>query len=142
MIYLLVKSAHIVFVIALMASLMIFPRYKIHQMSSTPGEPLFETMKDASQTLRKIVMNPSLILVWILGLTMIAMNQAMLSQGWLHAKIVLVLILSGIHGWLVGVGRSIDNDTPKISQKTLRVANEIPFLLMIGIVVLVVVRPF
>ncbi|MDX1293960.1 MAG: CopD family protein, partial [Hyphomonas sp.] len=68
MLYLWVKAAHVVFVIALMGSLLVYPRYKIHQLSSKPGEDLFETMKDASNRLRKIILNPSLILVWIFGL--------------------------------------------------------------------------
>ena len=73
--YLWVKAAHLVFVIALMAGLLVYPRYKIHQLSSKPGEPLFETMKDASNRLRKIILNPSLVLVWVFGLTMLWLNR-------------------------------------------------------------------
>ncbi|MEM6535479.1 MAG: CopD family protein, partial [Pseudomonadota bacterium] len=82
MIYLWVKALHIIFVIALMGGLLIYPRYKIHQLKSTPGEPLFETMKDASNRLRTIILNPSLVLVWVLGLAMIGLNPALLEYGW------------------------------------------------------------
>lgn len=142
MLYLWVKAFHIIFVVAWMATLLIYPRYKLHQMSSSAGEPLFDTMSEAAIRLRRIIMTPSLILVWVFGLAMIALNPALMSEGWLHAKLALVLGLSGFHGWLVGVGRSIDQGEPKISARTMRLVNELPFILFIVIVILVVVRPF
>ena len=142
MLYLWVKALHVIFVIALMGGLLVYPRYKIHQLSSKPGDELFETMKDASGRLRKIILNPSLILVWVLGITMLVMNQSLLSQPWMHVKLLLVLILSGIHGYFIGVGKKIDRGTATITAKRLRMMNEVPFLLMIGIVIMVIVRPF
>ena len=142
MLYLWVKALHVIFVIALMGGLLVYPRYKIHQLSSKPGDELFETMKDASNRLRKIILNPSLILVWVLGITMLVMNQSLLSQPWMHVKLLLVLILSGIHGYFIGVGKKIDRGTATIKAKRLRMMNEVPFLLMIGIVIMVIVRPF
>tara|TARA_R110002020_G_scaffold83397_1_gene206795 strand:+ start:192529 stop:192957 length:429 start_codon:yes stop_codon:yes gene_type:complete len=142
MLYLFVKALHIIFVVSLMASLLIYPRYKIHQLSSTPGEPLFETMKKSSQQLRKIIMNPSLILVWVLGLTMLWMNPGLMSQGWLHVKLLLVLILSGLHGYFISLGKKVDRGGDGVSAKRLRMLNEVPFLLMIVIVILVAVKPF
>lgn len=142
MLYLWVKAFHIIFVVAWMATLLIYPRYKIHQMSSAAGEPLFDTMSEAAVRLRRIIMTPSLILVWVFGLSMIALNPALMSEGWLHAKLALVLVMSGFHGWLVGVGRSIDQGAPKISVRTMRMVNELPFIIFIVITILVVVRPF
>ena len=86
MLYLWVKSFHLIFVIAWMAGLLILPRYKLHQLTSKPGEPLFETMKSASAKLRKIILTPSIILVWVLGISLIVINPAIMSGGWLHAK--------------------------------------------------------
>lgn len=142
MLYLFVKALHIIFVVSLMASLLVYPRYKIHQLSSTPGEPLFETMKKSSQQLRKIIMNPSLILVWVFGLTMLWMNPGLMSQGWLHVKLLLVLILSGLHGYFISLGKKVDRGGDGVSAKRLRMLNEVPFLLMIVIVILVAVKPF
>ncbi|MEH6809202.1 MAG: CopD family protein [Hyphomonas oceanitis] len=142
MLYLYVKAFHIIFVVSLMASLLVYPRYKIHQLSSAPGEPLFETMKKSSQQLRMIIMNPSLILVWVFGLTMLWMNPALLSQGWLHVKLLLVLILSGLHGYFIGLGKKVDRGGDGVPVKRLRMLNEVPFLLMIVIVILVAVKPF
>lgn len=142
MLYLFVKSLHLIFVIALMGGLLIYPRYKLHQMKSAPGEELFETMKEASDRLRRIILNPSLILVWVFGIAMVAMNNSLLSMGWLHAKIFLVLVLSGLHGAYISMGRKIDRGEASVSVKKLKLLNELPFVLLIGIVLLVIMKPF
>ncbi|MGB0261282.1 MAG: CopD family protein [Henriciella sp.] len=141
MLYLLVKSLHIIFVIAWMAGLLILPRYKLHQMNSQPGEVLFETMMAASSKLRRIILTPAMILSWVFGLSMIAMNQSLLSFGWLYAKLFLVLGLTGFHGYIVAMGRKIDLGETPISLNRLKLLNELPFLIMIGVVFLVTLKP-
>ncbi|MEL6666342.1 MAG: CopD family protein [Pseudomonadota bacterium] len=140
--YLWVKAFHIIFVVALMAGLLIYPRYKLHQLSSKPGDELFETMKEASNRLRKIILNPALIIVWILGITMLVSNQSLLSVGWMHVKLLLVLILSGLHGYFISIGKKIDRGDVAPSAKTMKMLNEVPFLIMIAVVILAVVKPF
>jgi putative membrane protein len=140
--YLWVKAGHIIFVVAWMAGLLILPRYKLHQASSSVGEPLFETMKAASQKLRRIILTPALLFVWILGLSMIALNPDLLGSAWLHAKLVLVICLTGFHGFLISLGRKVDSGDPKMSMTALKLLNELPFVIMIAIVILVVVKPF
>ena len=141
-IYLWVKSAHIIFVIALMAGLLIFPRYKIHQLSSRPGEPLFETMKDASARLKRIILMPSLLLVWGLGIWMLVLNPDLLSQGWMHVKLALVAVITAVHAYFMVLGKKVDAVSGTVQAKTLRMLNEVPFILMIGVVIMVIVRPF
>ena len=145
-IYLWVKAAHIIFVVALMAGLLVYPRYKIHQLSSRPGEPLFETMKDASNRLKRIILNPSVILVWVLGILMVYLDYArggqLYLQPWFHAKLLLVLGISGLHGYFITLGKRVDAVTGTVQARTLRMLNEVPFILMIGVVILVIVRPF
>ncbi|OYW83397.1 MAG: hypothetical protein B7Z22_12650 [Hyphomonas sp. 32-62-5] len=140
------KAGHVVFVIALMAGLLVYPRYKIHQLSSQPGEALFETMKDASNRLRNIILNPSIILVWVLGLAMVYVDWQrggqLYLEGWFHAKLLLVLLISGLHGYFIGLGKKVDRVTGTVQAKTLRMMNEVPFLAMIGVVILVIVKPF
>jgi len=140
--YLWIKAIHIIFVIALMAGLLIYPRYKLHQLSSKPGDELFETMKEASNRLRKIILNPALVLVWVLGLIMLYLNQNLLSQGWMHTKLLLVLILSGLHGYFISIGKKIDRGDVAPTSKTLKMLNEVPFLIMIVVVILAVGKPF
>jgi putative membrane protein len=137
-----VKAGHIIFVVAWMAGLMILPRYRLHQLSSEAGAPLFETMKSASAKLRRIILTPALILVWGLGLTLIARNPDLLSVASMQAKIVLVIGLTGFHGYMISLGRKVDMGVSSISTKRLKLLNELPFILMIAIVILVVVKPF
>lgn len=140
--YLWIKAFHIIFVIALMAGLLIYPRYKLHQLKSQPGDELFETMKDASNRLRRIILNPALVLVWVLGITMMVLNPSLLNQGWMIVKLVLVLILSGFHGYFISIGKKIDRGETGPSPKTMKLLNEVPFLIMIAIVLLAVPKPF
>lgn len=142
MLYLFIKSLHLIFVIALMGGLLLYPRYKLHQMKSQPGEDLFETMKSASNRLRRIILNPALILVWVLGITMLVMNTSLLTMGWIHAKLAFVLALSGLHGYYISMGKKIDKGDANISAGTLKRLNEVPFALMIVIVLLVIMKPF
>ena len=141
-VYLWVKALHIIFVVALMAGLLIYPRYKLHQLKAQPGDILFETMKESADRLRKIILNPALILVWVLGITMVVLNQDLLGQVWLHVKFGLVLVLSGLHGYFIGIGKKIDRGDIGPNQKTLKMLNEVPFVIMIAIVLLVVLKPF
>lgn len=140
--YLWIKATHIIFVIALIAGLVIYPRYKLHQLKAAPGEQLFETMREASDRLRRIILNPSLVLVWVLGLSMLYLNPSLLSQGWMHVKLLLVLILSGLHGYFISMGKKIDRHELSPNSKTLKMLNEVPFLIMIGVVILAVIKPF
>jgi len=140
--YLWVQAFHIVFVIALMAGLLIYPRYKLHQLSSNPTEPLFETMKEASNRLRKVILNPALILVWVLGLTMLFMNPSLVSMGWMHVKLVSVLALTGMHGYFTSLGKKIDRGDAAVTPRRMKMLNEVPFLIMIGVVLLAVLKPF
>lgn len=140
--YLWLQAFHIIFVVALIAGLLIYPRYKLHQLKAVPGEPLFETMKDASNRLRKIILNPALILVWSLGITMLVLNPGLLGMVWIHVKLVLVLILSGLHGYFISIGKKIDRAEVAPSATTMKMLNEVPFLLMIAIVLLAVLKPF
>ena len=143
MLYLWLKAFHIIFVIAWMGGLLIYPRYKIHQLSSKPGEALFDTLSDASNRLRRIIMTPAIVLVWFFGIAMVVSNPGLLSAGWLYAKILLVVALSGIHGYFVSLGKRIDTgEKDQPTGRKMRMLNEVPFLLMIVIVILVVVRPF
>ncbi|MEO1659797.1 MAG: CopD family protein [Pseudomonadota bacterium] len=140
--YLWVQALHIIFVIAWMAGMLIFPRYKLHQLKAAPGDQLFETMREASARLRKIILTPALLLVWALGITMLVLNPSLLSMGWMHVKLLLVLILSGLHGYFVSIGKKIDLGEASPTPRTMKMLNEVPFVIMIFIVLLAVLKPF
>lgn len=139
--YLWVKAFHIIFMVSWMASLLVYPRYKMHQVKSVAGEPLFETMKEASARLKRIILTPSLIAVWLLGLTLAGMNTGVFAGNWIWVKLLMVLGMTALHGVFVGIGKKIDRGD-EVSVKKLQMLNEVPFILLIIIVILVVLKPF
>lgn len=139
-----VKAAHIIFVIFWMAGLFIFPRYLIHHQEglSDPAEPARWIAREAK--LRQMILTPSLILVWVLGLVLAA-NIGLFNGApglwWLHAKLLLVVLLSGYHGWMVGYARKLAQGKAKLTSRQLRMLNELPAIAVTLIVILVVVGP-
>jgi len=140
-----VKAAHLVFVIFWMAGMFILPRYLVHHQEglADPAEPPRWERREA--LLRRMILTPAMIAVWLLGLALAA-NLGLFEGGgglgWLHAKLVLVLALSGYHGWAVGYARKLAAGRPTLTTRQLRLLNEVPALAVIGIVVLAVVKPF
>lgn len=137
------RAFHIISVIAWMAGMLYLPRLFVYHCAAEKGSALSETFKIMERRLLKCIINPAMIATWILGLTMIYANPGMLQgQGWLHVKLLLVLIMSGVHGMFVGMVRKFAHDANTKSVKYYRVMNEIPTVLMIGIVILAVAEPF
>lgn len=139
--YLWVKAAHITFVIFWIAGLFIVPRYYIHHQQATPGSAEDRAWIDREDKARTIILTPAMIITWVLGL-MLAINIGAFSMGWFHAKLFLVLVLSGYQGWIVSYGRKLKNGHRETDDKRLRIMNELPGILTAIIVVLVVVKPF
>ena len=137
------RAIHIIAVIAWMAGLLLYPRLLVYRLEAT-GNPGFEAAMDAAaKKTRNIIMTPSMILVWLMGLAMFGGNwQFYIVQPWFWAKILLVVGLSGFHGYLMGLGRKIAAGQRPVEPKRLRMLNEIPMIIAIFAVILVVVQPF
>jgi len=136
------KAVHIIMVIAWMAAMMYLPRLFIyHHQASADGEAskFFESME---RRLLKGIMTPSMMLVWLLALLMIFANPVLFSTGWFYVKIVFVLVMTGIHGFYSSAQRKFAAGEKPHSQKFWRIINEAPFVLLIVIVILAVVKPF
>jgi len=143
--YLWVKAAHVIFVIFWMAGLFMLPRYLVYHQEGLhdPAEVARWTKREA--VLRRMILTPSLIVVWVLGLALAAnlgLFDGAPGLGWLHAKLALVVLLSGYHGWAVGYARKLSAGHAKYGGRTLRMINEVPALGAVLIVLLVIVRPF
>jgi protoporphyrinogen IX oxidase len=136
-----VKALHVASVIAWMAALFYLPRLFVYHVDAPKGSQQSETFKLMERRLLKAIMNPAMIAVWITG-PLIAIGYGEYRAPWLHAKLLLVLLLSGFHGYLVGRVRAFANDANDKPARFYRLINEIPTVLMLGIVVLVVVKPF
>ncbi len=139
--YLWVKAAHLIFVVFLMAALFMLPRFFIYHHGVTPGTAEDAQWIEREDRLRRIILNPSITVVWILGLALAAHGQWW-SAGWFHAKLALVIALSAYHGWLVGLFKKMRRGERPVSERHLRLLNEVPGVAAIFIIILAVVRPF
>ena len=136
-----IKAGHIIFVIFWMAAMFMLPRFYVYHQESAPGSDEERTWIERERKLRTIILTPSMILVWLLGLSLAWITHAW-DQHWFQAKFVLVLLLSAYHGWMIGYGRRLAAGERSMSGKALRMMNELPGLFAVLIVVLVIVRPF
>jgi protoporphyrinogen IX oxidase len=135
------KSAHLIFVIFWMAGLFMLPRFFVYHQESAEGSEESARWVDREARLIKIILNPSMIIVWVLGL-LLAWHISALSQGWFHAKLLLVLGLSGYHGWMIGYAKKLARGERMMTGKQLRLMNEVPGITAAIVVILVVAKPF
>ena len=135
------KALHIIAIIAWMAGMLYLPRLFVYHCDAERGSRQSETFKVMERRLLKAIINPAMVVSWALGLWL-AWSGGWYASGWLHAKILLVLLLSGLHGFLVRCVREFGADQNQRSAKFYRILNEVPTVLMIGIVIFAVVKPF
>lgn len=137
-----IRALHIISVIAWMAGMLMLPRLIVYRIESVPGGETDQTLDKAIRRLRMIILNPAMVLTWIFGLTLIALQwPGIMSQGWMHLKLAMVLGISAMHGVFVGMSKKVHTEKqPK--AKTLRMLNELPFIFAIIAVIAVVVQPF
>ena len=135
------KALHIIAIIAWMAGMLYLPRLFVYHCDAERGSRQSETFKVMERRLLKAIINPAMVVSWVLGLWL-AWSGGWHASGWLHAKILLVLLLSGLHGFLVRCVREFGADQNQRSAKFYRILNEVPTVLMIGIVIFAVVKPF
>jgi putative membrane protein len=136
-----VKALHVIAVIAWMAGLLYLPRLFVYHCEAEPGSKQSETFKVMERRLLRAIITPAMIATWLLGLGL-AWQGGWFAAHWLQTKIVLVLALSVIHGLLARWVRDFAADQNRRSHKFYRVINEIPAILLVGIVILAVVKPF
>jgi putative membrane protein len=136
-----VKAVHVIAVISWMAGMLYLPRLFIYHCDAEPGSRQSETFKVMERRLLTIIINPAMVVTWALGLWL-AYEGGWFKAEWLHVKLALVIALSAVHGLMVRWVRDFGADKNQHTQKFYRIINEIPTVLMIGIVILVVVKPF
>lgn len=138
MTYAWLKAGHIIFVIFWVAGLFMLPRYYVYHQESAPGSDEEKRWIERERKLRTIIITPAMILVWLLGLSL-AYHISAWTEGWFIAKVTLVIALSAYHGWMVSYGKRLAAGGPRVSDRALRMMNEIPGIAVVLIVVLVVV---
>ena len=141
MTYLWLKAGHIIFVIFWMAGLFMLPRYFVYHQEAELGSEESVRWLDREAKLLKIILWPSLIVVWVLGLAL-AYSTGAFAYGWFHVKIAAVLGLTAYHIWLAGYHAALQRGERKLTGRHLRMLNEVPGIAAALIVIMVVIRPF
>ena len=136
-----IKALHVIAVIAWMAGMLYLPRLFVYHCEAEAGSRQSETFKLMERRLLKAIINPAMTVTWLAGLYL-AWAGHWLAAGWFHGKFLLVLLLSGVHGFFARLVKDFAADRNTRSEKFYRVINEVPTVLMIGIVILAVVKPF
>lgn len=137
-----IKSLHLIMVIAWMAGMMYLPRLFVYHHQAKKGGEAEGYFVQMERRLLKGIINPSMIAVWLLGVAMLIANPAILAAGWFHLKFAAVLLISGVHGYYASARRKFEAGERPRTEKFWRIMNEVPFLAMIVIVVMVIVKPF
>jgi protoporphyrinogen IX oxidase len=135
------KVGHLIFVIFWVAGLFMLPRFYVYHQESTPGSDEEKRWIEREKKLRKIIITPAMIMVWVFGL-LLAYTISAWDQGWFLAKFAIVVGLSGYHGWMIDYGKKLEKGIRPVSGKALRIMNEIPGLAVVLIVMLVIIKPF
>jgi putative membrane protein len=135
-----IKAFHIISVVAWMAGLLYLPRLFVYHATATKGSELSETLKVMERRLLRGIINPAMIATWVFGLLLASVQ--VWDMGWLPAKLAIVVALSGFHGALARWQKDFAADRNTRAERFYRIANELPTLALIAIVILVVVKPF
>lgn len=141
MLYDWIKALHVIAVISWMAGMLYLPRLMVYHCAAEAGSAQSETFKVMERRLLKAIINPAMAVTWLAGLWL-AYEGGWYMAPWFHAKFALVLAMSAMHGFLSRWVRDFAQDRNTRPQRFYRIANEVPTVLMIGIVILVVVKPF
>ncbi len=142
MTYFWLKAGHVIFVIFWMAGLFMLPRFFVyHQEDGPPGSEEDARWIEREQRLLKIILLPSMVIVWLLGLSL-AFAADTWMQGWFHAKLFFVLLLSGYHGWMAAYAKKLARGERSLEGRKLRLLNEVPGVAAAVIVILAIVKPF
>jgi putative membrane protein len=139
--YLWVKAAHVIFVVFWMAGLFMLPRFFAYHQEADPASPENAVWIDRERKLISIILNPSMVAVWAFGLALLISSGAAVEH-WFQMKFLIVVILSGYHGWLSAYANRLVRGERRISGKAMRLLNEVPGIAVVIIVFLVVVKPF
>ena len=141
--YLWIKALHVIAVISWMAALLYLPRLFVYHTEAEPGSTQSETFKVMERRLAKAIMTPAMLVSLATGLAMLGLNTALFQAGaFIWVKLALIVGLIGMHVVMIGWMRDFAADQNTKPQRFFRFMNEVPTLLMIGIVIMIIVRPF
>jgi len=141
-IYLYLKAAHIIAMVAWMAGIFYLPRLYVYHVGAAVGSEMSETFKLMERRLLRAIINPAMIATWVIGLILMFGYLDWRSAGWMHAKLTLVILLTIFHVMLARWRKDFEADRNSRTERFYRIANEVPTLLLVLIVILAIVKPF
>jgi protoporphyrinogen IX oxidase len=145
------KALHIISMVAWMAGMFYLPRLYVYHAGAPVGSATSEIFKLMEHRLLRIIINPAMIATWVFGLGLIWVGGGSNWDGvkdwlahahWMHAKFSLLILMQLVHAYLARARKAFARDERRTSAKTFRIINELPTVLLIGIVILVVLKPF
>jgi protoporphyrinogen IX oxidase len=139
--YLWIKAIHVIAIISWMAGLLYLPRLFVYHVDATTGSEQSETFKIMERRLLRAIMTPAMIVAWVSG-GFLVYSSGLYVEGWFITKFLFVLGMSGLHDAMGRWRKAFERDENVKSSKFFRMVNEGPTVLMIGIVILVIVKPF
>lgn len=137
-----VKAFHIISMVAWMAGMFYLPRLYVYHADAAPGSDLSETLKVMERRLLRAIINPAMISTFVFGIWMLVLIPEFLAEGWFHVKLACLVLMTGFHGFLARWRREFAADSNTRPARFYRIANEIPTVLLIVIVIMVIVKPF
>ncbi len=142
--YLWLKAVHVLAIISWMVGMLYMPRLFVYHVEGGLGTPVAKTFEVMERRLQKAIMLPAMLVTWLTGISLAVWGAWFKQQPhhWLEAKILLVLLLSGLHGYLATTRKRLAAGTDTHDSRFFRIVNEVPTVLLIGIVILVIVKPF
>ncbi|ABS62879.1 conserved hypothetical protein [Parvibaculum lavamentivorans DS-1] len=140
--YVWIKALHIISVIFWMAGMAYLPRLFVYHAEAAPGSDKSETFKIMERRLLRGIVNPAMIATFLFGILMLVLNPGLLSDGWMHVKLALILVMSALHGFFSRWRKEFERDGNQRDARFYRIVNEGPPLLVIFIVLLAVAKPF
>jgi protoporphyrinogen IX oxidase len=135
------KALHILAVISWMAGMLYLPRLFVYHAQSPQGSAQAKTFVLMEGRLMRVIMLPAMLVTWLTGVALV-LTGGFLTAGWFHGKLALVIVLSAIHGYFARLWKDFRRDSNRHGPGFYRILNEVPTVLMIGIVILVVFKPF
>ena len=140
--YLVIKACHLISVVAWMAGMLYLPRLFVYHCQVDPGSPTSAMFKVMERRLLRYIINPAMISTFIFGIWMLVLVPDYLSEPWMHVKLTCVIVMTGFHGGLSRWRRQFAADANPHSERFYRIANEVPTILLIVIIIMVIVKPF
>lgn len=136
------KVIHLLAVIAWMAGMMYLPRLFIYHFGAEVGSDKAQTFKIMERRLAKGIMTPAMIVTWVMAILLMMANPTVFSSGWFYVKLVSVIAMTGVHGFYGASLKKFADDTYPKTEKFWRFMNEVPFIILAIILIMVLVKPF